>query len=76
MQPRLITQSSDGTSSTTGKSMMLPDPCVIRHVRIQSGRGTGARFMKKNSPPAPWGYRFITIARSRMCGSNTGATSA
>ena len=48
----------------------------MRQVRIQEGRGVGARFMKKNSPWAPCGYRFITIARSLMCGSRTGATSA
>ena len=36
----------------------------------------GARFMKKNSPAAPCGYRFITIARSRTCGSSRLATSA
>ena len=46
MHPRLITQSSDGKSSITGKSMTLPEPCAIEHVRIHSGRGTGARFMK------------------------------
>ena len=76
MQPRLMTQSSDARSSITGKSMTLPESCGIRQVRIQSGRGEGARFMKKNSPAAPWGYRFITIARSAMCGSSRGATSA
>jgi len=48
----------------------------MRQVRIHSGRGCGARFMKKNSPAAPCGYRFITIARSRMCGSSSGDTSA
>ena len=48
----------------------------MRHVRIHAGRGSGARFMKKNSPAAPCGYRFITIARSRMCGRSSGATSA
>ena len=35
--------------------MMLPEPCSIAHVSIQSGRGDGARFMKKNSPAAPLG---------------------
>ncbi len=48
----------------------------MEHVSIQSGRGDGARFMKKKGPPAPFGYRFITIARSRRWGSSTGATSA
>jgi hypothetical protein len=76
MQPRLITQSSDGTSLIMGKSMTLPESWWIRHVAIQSGRGEGARFMKKNSPAAPCGYRFMTMARSRMCGSRSGATSA
>ena len=60
----------------TGKSMTLPDSWSMRQVRIQSGRGVGARFMKKNSPAAPCGYRFMTMARSRMCGSSSGATSA
>jgi hypothetical protein len=56
--------------------MMFPESCSMLQVRIQSGRGAGARFMKKNSPWAPCGYRFITMARSRMCGRSTGATSA
>ena len=59
-----------------GKSMMLPDPCSMAQVSIHGGRGDGARFMKKNSPCAPCGYRFITIARSRRCGSSDGETSA
>jgi hypothetical protein len=75
MHPRLITQSSEGRSSMTGKSMMLPDSCSMAQVRIHAGLGVGARFMKKNSPAAPCGYRFITIARSAMCGSSSGATS-
>jgi hypothetical protein len=48
-----------------GKSMTLPEECSIEQSSIQSGRGDGARFMKKNSPAAPCGYRFITMARSR-----------
>jgi hypothetical protein len=55
MQPRFTSQSSDGRSLTTGKSMTLPDPCVIAHVGIQAGRGSGARFMKKHLPSAPFG---------------------
>ena len=47
-----------------GKSITLPEPCSMAQVSIQSGRGEGARFMKKNGAPAPPGYRFITIARS------------
>ncbi len=35
--------------------MTLPEPCSIGHVRSQSGRGEGVRFMKKNSPSAPFG---------------------
>ena len=35
--------------------MTFPDACSIEHSSIQSGRGEGARFMKKNSPAAPWG---------------------
>ena len=30
-------------------------PCSIAQVRIHSGRGEGARFMKKHSPSAPFG---------------------
>ena len=33
-------------------------------------------FMKKNSPAIPFGYRFITIARSHKCGIRTSETSA
>src|SRR2546430_851366 len=57
MQPRLTIQRSDATSWTIGKSMTLPDACLIAHVSIHSGRGDGARFMKKNSPPAPARHR-------------------
>ncbi len=35
--------------------MTLPEACSMAHVSIHSGRGLGARFMKKNSPPAPLG---------------------
>ena len=59
-----------------GKSMMFPEPCRIRQVLIQSGRGEGARFMKKNSPAAPFGYRFMTIARPARWGIRNGATCA
>ena len=38
-----------------GKSITFPDSCSIAQISIQSGRGLGARFMKKNSPAAPWG---------------------
>ena len=38
-----------------GKSMTFPDACRIRQSAIQSGRGAGARFMKKKGPPAPSG---------------------
>ena len=55
MQPRLMTHISDGTSSMTGKSMTLPESWSIAQVRIQAGRGAGARFMKKNGPSAPCG---------------------
>ena len=75
MHPRLITHMREAISSMTGKSMMFPESWLIAQVRIQDGRGAGARFMKKNGPSAPCGYRFITIARSAMCGSSTGATS-
>jgi hypothetical protein len=61
-----MTQSSDARSSMTGKSMTLPESCSMRQMRIHSGRGDGARFMKKKSPCAPCGYRFMTIARSLM----------
>ena len=39
----------------TGKSITLPDACSIEQVRSQSGRGDGARFMKKKAPSAPFG---------------------
>ncbi len=55
MQPRFTTQRRAGRSWIIGKSITLPEECAIEHVSIQSGRGEGARFMKKNSPSAPWG---------------------
>ena len=33
--------------------MTFADSCSIEQVSIHSGRGVGARFMKKNSPCAP-----------------------
>ncbi len=75
MQPRLTTHRSAATSWITGKSITLFDACSTAQVSIQSGRGAGARFMKKNGPPAPFGYRFMTIARSFRWGSSTGARS-
>ena len=48
----------------------------IEHVSIHGGRGVGARFMKKNGPCAPFGYRFMTIARSTRCGRRTAEISA
>ena len=55
MQPRLITHSNAARSWIIGKSMTLPEPCSIEQISIQAGRGVGARFMKKNSPAAPFG---------------------
>ncbi len=55
MQPRFTTQSSEIRSCTIGKSITFPDACSIEQVAIHSGRGAGARFMKKNSPAAPFG---------------------
>jgi hypothetical protein len=55
MQPRLTSQSSDARSCTIGKSITLPEPCVIAQVSIHAGRGDGARFMKNGSPSAPSG---------------------
>ncbi len=55
MQPRLMTQRSDGRSWIIGKPTTLEEACSIEQISIQSGRGEGARFMKKNSPAAPLG---------------------
>ena len=55
MQPRLTTQSSDARSWIIGKSITFPDLCSIAQVSSQSGCGSGARFMKKNLPVAPFG---------------------
>ena len=68
MQPRLITHSSAARSWIMGKAMTVPERCSTVQVSIQAGRGSGARFMKKKSPCAPWGYRFITMARSLQVG--------
>ena len=53
MHPRFTTHRSEARSSITGKSMILRGSRPIAHVRSQSGRGEGARFMKKGSLPAP-----------------------
>lgn len=76
MQPRLTIHNSAATSSTIGNAMTLPEPCSIEQVFNHAGAPGGVRFIKKKSPPAPCGYRFITIARSRRCGTSNGATSA
>jgi hypothetical protein len=64
MQPRFTTHSSSARPWIIGKSITLPDACSIAQVSMKAGRGFGARFMKKKSPAAPLGYRFITMARS------------
>ncbi len=56
--------------------MTSPERWAISQSSIQAGRGQGARFMKKPSLAAPSGYRRMTMARSRMWGSSTGAMSA
>jgi len=43
--------------------MTFPEALPIEQIRMYLGRGHGARFMKKNSPLAPLGYLFITMAR-------------
>lgn len=75
MHPRLTSHASDAASSMIGKSMMLPEACSIAHVRTHDGRGTGARFMKKNLPVTPFGQRFITMARPARWGSSASARS-
>jgi hypothetical protein len=75
MQPRFTTQSSEARSCTMGKGMRFRERCMIEQVSIHPGRGDGARFMKKNLPWMPFGYRFITMARACRCGSRAGATS-
>ena len=35
--------------------MTFPDECSMWQISIHSGRGDGARFMKKKSPAAPFG---------------------
>ena len=44
MQPRLTTQASPAASSTTTSSAVRPDGKESVAVRIQAGRGSGARF--------------------------------
>ncbi len=55
MHPRFTTHIRLARSWIIGKSMTLPEACSIEHVSIHSGRGLGVRFMKKNSPYAPFG---------------------
>jgi hypothetical protein len=47
----------------------------MEQMGIDRGRGSGARFMKKNPPVMPFGYRFITMARFCRCGNSHGETS-
>jgi hypothetical protein len=56
--------------------MTLPDACSMGQIGMEEGRGDGARFIKKNGPLIPLGYRFITMARSLTCGSSHRETSA
>jgi hypothetical protein len=35
--------------------MMFPEACSMEQVSSHSGRGDGARFMKKHLPYAPFG---------------------
>ena len=73
MHPRLTIHRSAAALSMTGNAMMFPEAWRIEHVVNQSGCGFGVRFMKKNGPATPLGYRFSTMARSTRWRMSTGA---
>ncbi|MDQ1104928.1 hypothetical protein QE405_002212 [Nocardioides zeae] len=53
------------------------DPVVeTSAVRTHGGVPVGAFFSKKLGRPVPWGQRTRVTARSRSCGSSTGAMRA
>ncbi len=63
MQPRLMIQANWAASVRTISSAVRPDGKDSATVSIQSGRESGARFWKKNSPSAPFTKRFSAMGR-------------
>jgi hypothetical protein len=74
MQPRLTTQASAARSLHTTSSAVRPLGKRTVAVLIQAGRGSGARFWKNGSLPAPLGNRFRFIGRSTTPRSAASAT--
>ena len=77
---RLASQVSVARSSQIGKRR-VPSPLPVREpvvgtsaVRTHDGVPAGAFFSKKLAPSTPCGQRMRVTARSRRCGSSTGAT--
>jgi len=54
--------------------VIRPDGNASSTVSIQSGRDSGARFWKKNSPPAPLTKRLRAIGRPATPRSAPSAT--
>ncbi len=63
MQPRLTIQASCAASRSTTSRAVRPEGNLSSTTSTQSGRASGARFWKKNSPSAPFTYRFSAIGR-------------
>ena len=64
--------SRDSRSTPAAAASRTTISCAVRPgrersstVSIHSGRFSGARFWKKNSPSTPWTYRFNAIGRPR-----------
>ena len=74
MQPRLTTQASWAASRTTISWALRPDGNRSSTVSTHSGRFSGARFWKKNSPSAPFTNRLRAIGRSATPRSAPSAT--
>src|SRR2546422_1037849 len=63
MQPRFKIQASWASSRTTISWAVRPEGKLSSTVSIHSGRDSGARFWKKNSPSAPLTKRFKAMGR-------------
>ncbi len=74
MQPRLTTQASWAASRTTISCALRPEGNLSSTVSTHSGRFSGARFWKKNSPSAPFTNRLRAIGRSATPRSAPSAT--
>jgi len=63
MQPRFTSHNNEAKSSTTAKSIVLPEAWPIAADIDPLGSRGGRSFHEEEGTVCPLGYRFITIGR-------------